>query len=146
MKTVICLLTVLTLLPAQEKKIKFDESFNPSTLKEPEIKLPTILRPDEPLPPEFLPSELDTVVEGFRVQVVSTQDLQEANRLVTQLSPMFNGEVYIIFDSPNYKLRVGNFRSRSVAELARERITKLGHRAAWIIKTKVKRVSTTRRL
>ena len=145
MRILICLLALLTLLPAQKKKIKFDESFDPSTLKEPEIKLPIILRPDEPLPPEFLPADADTVVEGFRVQVVSTQSLEEANKLSTQLSSMFDGEVYIIFDSPNYKLRVGNFRSRSAAEEARKRIAALGHRAAWIIRTQVKRASSPRR-
>ena len=57
MRILISLLALLTLLPAQKKKIKFDESFDPSTLREPEIKLPIILRPDEPLPPEFLPTE-----------------------------------------------------------------------------------------
>ena len=133
------------LLPAQKKKIKFDESFDPSTLKEPEIKLPIILRPDEPLPPELLPAEGDTVVEGFRVQVISTQDLEEANRLFTQLSIMFEGAVYIIFDSPNYKVRIGNFLSRSTAEKARKRIAALGYKSAWIIRTQVKRVSPIRR-
>ncbi len=145
MRILISLLALLTLLPAQKKKIKFDESFDPSTLREPEIKLPIILRPDEPLPPEFLPADADTVVEGFRVQVMSTQKLEEANRLFGELSPVFNGEVYIIFDSPNYKLRVGNFRSRSAAEQARKRIAGLGHRAAWIIRTQVKRAAAPRR-
>ena len=145
MKSLICLLALLMFLPAQNKKIKFDESFDPSTLNEPEIKLPIILRPDEPLPPELLPAESDTVVEGFRVQVISTQDIEEANRLFTQLSIMFEGAVYIIFDSPYYKLRIGNFLSRSTAEQARKRITALGYKSAWIIRTQVKRVSPIRR-
>tara|TARA_Y100000590_G_scaffold365043_1_gene423723 strand:- start:12437 stop:12844 length:408 start_codon:yes stop_codon:yes gene_type:complete len=132
-------------LPAQKRKIKFDESFDPSTLNEPKIKLPIILRPDEPLPPEFLPAEGDTVVEGFRVQVISTQNLEQANRLFAQLSPLFEGDVYIIFDSPNYKVRVGNFLSRSTAEEARKRISALGYKAAWIIRTQIKRLSSSRR-
>ena len=145
MKSLICLLVLLMLLPAQNKKIKFDESFDPSKLNEPEIKLPIILRPDEPLPPELLPAESDTVVEGFRVQVISTQNLEQANRLFAQLSPMFEGTVYIIFDSPNYKVRVGNFLSRSTAEEVRKRIVALGYKAAWIIRTQVKRLSPARR-
>ena len=111
-----------SILINKNKKIKFDESFDPSTLNEPKIKLPIILRPDERLPPEFLPAEGDTVVEGFRVQVISTQDIEEANRLFTQLSPTFEGAVYIIFESPNYTVRIGNFLSRSTAEQARKRI------------------------
>ena len=139
MKRIITLLAVISLLSAQKKKIRFDESFDPATLKEPKIKLPVMLKPDEPLPPQFSPAEKDTIVDGFRVQVISTQDLNEANRLMMELSSLFGNEVYIIFDSPNYKVRVGNFRSRGNAEKARQRIVDLGHRAAWIIRTKVRR-------
>ena len=139
MKRIITLLAVISLLSAQKKKDRFDESFDPATLKEPKIKLPVMLKPDEPLPPQFSPVEKDTIVDGFRVQVISTQDLNEANRLMMELSSLFGNEVYIIFDSPNYKVRVGNFRSRGNAEKARQRIVDLGHRAAWIIRTKVRR-------
>ena len=139
MKRIITLLAVISLLFAQKEKIRFDESFDPATLKEPKIKLPVMLKPDELLPPQFSPAETDTVVDGFRVQVISTQDVNEANRLMMELSSLFGNEVYIIFDSPNYKVRVGNFRSRGNAEKARHRIVDLGHRAAWIIRTKVRK-------
>ena len=139
MKRIITLLAVISLLSAQKKKGRFDESFDPANLKEPKIKLHVMLKPDEPLPPQFSPVEKDTIVDGFRVQVISTQDLNEANRLMMELSSLFGNEVYIIFDSPNYKVRVGNFRSRGNAEKARQRIVDLGHRAAWIIRTKVRR-------
>ena len=138
MKRIITLLAVISLLSAQKKKIRFDESFDPATLKEPKIKLPVMLKPDELLPPQFSPVETDTVVDGFRVQVLSTQDLNEANHLMIELSSLFGNEVYIVFDSPNYKVRVGNFRSRGNAEKARQRIVALGHRAAWIIRTRVR--------
>ena len=138
MKRIIILLAVISLLFAQKKKIRFDESFDPATLKEPKIKLPVMLKPDEPLPPQFSPVETDTVVDGFRVQVLSTQDLNEANHLMIELSSLFGNEVYIVFDSPNYKVRVGNFRSRGNAEKARQRIVDLGHRATWIIRTRVR--------
>jgi len=137
MKRIITLLAVISLLSAQKKKIRFDESFDPATLKEPKIKLPVMLKPDELLPPQFSPVETDTVVDGFRVQVLSTQDLNEANHLMIELSSLFGNEVYIVFNSPNYKVRVGNFRFRGNAEKARQRIVDLGHRAAWIIRTRV---------
>ncbi len=139
MKRIIIFLAVISLLSAQKKKGRFDESFDPATLKEPKIKLPVMLKPDELLPPQFSPVETDTVVDGFRVQVISTQDLNEANRLMMELSSLFGNEVYIIFDSPNYKVRVGNFRSRGNAEKVRQRIVDLGHRAAWIVRTKVRK-------
>lgn len=141
MRKAVILLVLACLLPAQKpkKKIKFDESFDPSSLKEPEIKLPIILRPDAPLPPEFSPVDTDTIVDGFRVQVIATQDYAEATQLVTQLEPLFADEIYVVFDSPNYKVRIGNYRSRANAENARERIAALGHNAAWIVRTKVRK-------
>ena len=140
MKTFYYLIVFLSLSLAQQGSLKFDENFDPSILKEPKIKLPMIISPDEPLPLKFSPTELDSVIEGFRVQVISTQALDKANAVLSVLLPEFGPEVYIIFDSPNYKLRVGNFTSRVSAEKARKKIASLGYSAPWVIKTKVKRL------
>lgn len=142
MKVLIFLIIIQTFLTGQKENPRFDESFDPSVLKEPDIRLPIILRPNEPLPREFLPTQTDTIIDGFRVQVISTQDFNQANTLLSALLQEFGTEMYIIFDSPYYKLRVGNFRSRGSAEKAKQRIIELGHKTAWIIRTKVRRVPT----
>ena len=59
MKTFYYLIVFLSLGLAQQGSLKFDEDFDPSTLKEPEIKLPIIINLDEPLPLKFSPTELD---------------------------------------------------------------------------------------
>lgn len=50
---------------------------------------------------------------GWRIQVFSTPQLSEANRekakLLQQLDDM---HATIIFEAPNYKVRVGNYRDR----------------------------------
>ena len=143
MKAFYYLIVFLSLGLAQQGSLKFDEDFDPSTLKEPEIKLPIIINLDEPLPLKFSPTELDSVIEGFRVQVISTQALDKANAVLSELLPEFGSEIYIIFDSPNYKVRVGNFKSRISAEKARQKIASLGYSAPWVIKTKVNRLPTT---
>ena len=139
MKILSSIIIVLSIIIAQQDNLNFDESFDPSILKEPEIKLPTTISSDEPLPKIFLPTEIDSVIDGFRVQVLSIQDLNKANAIFSSLSSQFDSEVYIIYDSPNYKLRIGNYTSRVSAEKTREKLLSLGYSAPWIIKTKIKR-------
>ena len=44
---------------------------------------------------------------------------------------------YLDFDSPYYKVRVGDFRSREEADNVREMVRSKGYPKAWIVKTKV---------
>ena len=68
--------------------------------------------------------------------MISTQALDKANTVLSELLPEFGSEIYIIFDSPNYKVRVGNFKSRISAEKARQKIVSFGYSAPWVIITK----------
>ena len=80
---------------------------------------------------------VDSIIDGFRIQVASTNDLDFANSLSNSIKDKFNYETYIIFDSPNYKLRVGDFISRINAETIRVNLIKNGYDKSWIIRTKV---------
>ena len=51
---------------------------------------------------------------------------------------IFGDTVYIDFETPLYKLRIGSFKNRKSAEKAIKSISKLGAKDAWIIRTKVK--------
>lgn len=117
--------------------VQFDESFDPSTLVEPELKWPVILHPGETLPDRGEGPPTDTNEEGYRIQVLSTPDYATADSLMGELVPVFHGEVYLTFDPPNYKVRVGNFKFRSRAEEAQERLGRMGFRSAWIIRTQI---------
>ena len=44
-------------------------------------------------------------------------------------------KIYIKFELPNYKLRVGNFDSRKKAEAYRNKVIQLGYRSAWVVPT-----------
>lgn len=60
-----------------------------------------------------------TSLEGFRVQIYSGSGLtskDEASATQTRFLKMFPGErAYIIYNAPFWRVRVGDFRSRSEA-------------------------------
>lgn len=125
-----------TLLNAQDKKIKFD----PNNLVDPEPRWPII---SSPLNSEnFMTnkSSIDStqiIIEGFRVQILATKQLAKAEKLQKDLSSILNQKIYIVFEAPNYKVRVGNFIDRNKAENFRKNIVKEGYQSSWIIRTRI---------
>ena len=50
-------------------------------------------------------------VQGYRVQVYFSNDRKKAYAMkdkVVKLHPEYSNEVYVVYQSPNYKVRVGN--------------------------------------
>lgn len=64
--------------------------------------------------------------KGFRVQVLSTQSRGEAFKMKTDLLTKFPDlKSYLLFQSPNFKVRIGNFIKRADAEKLRSQLNKL---------------------
>ena len=133
------LLFIPFVLFAQNEKTKPDESFNPSELKEPKIEFPLIIMPDDKLLGEEEEEDIpaDSTLDGYRIQILTTRDPEEADTLKAQLQGSFPGEVYVIYDPPNYKVRVGNYINRPLAEESQVRLKRMGFRRAWLIRTRV---------
>ena len=124
------------LIFGQEKKIKFD----PNKLNDPEPRWPKIISPlsiDSQLIKQEKPDSTQIIIEGFRVQVLATRDQINGERLRNKLSESFLEDIYIIFESPNYKVRMGNFINRRDAEALRQSLAKKGYPSAWIIRTRI---------
>lgn len=76
---------------------------------------------------------------GFRVQVVSTQDVREAENLRAEFNAWldedaseYNANAYILFRQPFYRLHVGDFKSRADAiEFAQ--VVKRKFPDAWVV-------------
>ena len=128
--------TFIVCIYSQDVKF-FDESFDPLNLVEPDLKLPIIIRTNDNIPQNLTNFIPDSIVDGFRIQVVSTNDLNLANSMANEIKEKFSFQAYIIFDSPNYKLRLGDFNSRKNAELIKKDLVKNGYNKSWIIRTKV---------
>lgn len=63
---------------------------------------------------------------GYRVQVLSTQSRGEAFKMKTNLLTKFPDlKSYLLFQSPNFKVRIGNFIKRDEAEKLRKELQKL---------------------
>ncbi|MDE3143965.1 MAG: SPOR domain-containing protein [Bacteroidota bacterium] len=62
--------------------------------------------------------------KGFRVQIISTSNRDEAFKMKADVLTKFpDQKSYIIFQAPNYKIRIGNFLKREDAENYRKQIT-----------------------
>lgn len=73
-------------------------------------------------------------VPGFRVQVLTTQTLGKAIQVKAEADSLLpNYNVYIVYDSPYYKVRIGDFRARYEANQAVPYIAGHGFPNAWLV-------------
>ena len=79
-----------------------------------------------------------TTKEVFRIQIFESSVASIARAEARRFQNIFGDTVYIDFETPLYKLRIGNFLNRKDAEEAVESISRLGAKDAWIIRTKEK--------
>tara|TARA_Y100001970_G_scaffold195832_1_gene238061 strand:+ start:518 stop:940 length:423 start_codon:yes stop_codon:yes gene_type:complete len=125
-----------SILFSQQKKIKFD----PNKLNDPKLNWPKIISPfnlDTLNSKETTLTDSMIIIEGFRVQVLATRDRFNAEKLQLELEQIFQHKIYVIFEAPNYKVRIGNFIDRQKAEAFRIELAKKGYSSAWIIRTKI---------
>ena len=77
------------------------------------------------------------ISEGYRVQILATRYFEYADSLAISISRKVNDSVYIEFEAPNYKVRVGDFINRESAELFQQELMSMGYRASWILRTRI---------
>ncbi|MDZ4838604.1 MAG: hypothetical protein SGJ04_01225 [Bacteroidota bacterium] len=54
----------------------------------------------------------DVTIQGYRIQVFFGAERLEANKLNTQLQYQYPNEtVYLAYQQPNYRVKIGNFRT-----------------------------------
>jgi hypothetical protein len=56
---------------------------------------------------------------------------------VAEAEAIFPGEVYLQYDAPYYKVRVGNCLTRREGDLLQERAVRRGYRDAWVVRSLV---------
>ena len=141
MKLIILLFSIISILHGQNNIIKFD----PNKLKDPEPKWPKIINP---INSKNLSNQDSTsldsasiIVEGFRIQLFATRDRFNAEKFQIDLGKIYDKKIYVIFEAPNYKVRIGNFIDRNRAEKVRSEFSKKGYPSAWIIRTKIEPIN-----
>ena len=111
--------------------------FNDNPPKFPTVNLPSFSSQDDL--EDISSNEEINLIKGYRVQIVISQNEQELQDVKTDIEKSINEQTYIIFELPNYKLRIGNFLNRKEAENFQKKIVRLGYRTAWVVPTMIEK-------
>ena len=120
-----------------------DESFDPLSLNDYKLDIESRnAHSDDVVSVEQLlrsDSVEDTIVvgqetDGFRVQLISTRDQEEARSIMRNAVISFAENVYREYDNPYYKIRVGDFKSRYDATQVQEKAIEMGFHEAWVVR------------
>ena len=111
--------------------------FNDNPPKFPTVNLPSFSS-DNDLE-NISSNEEINLIKGYRVQIVISQNEQELQDVKIEIEKSIDEQTYIIFELPNYKLRVGNFLNRKEAENFQKKIVRLGYSTAWVVPTMIEK-------
>ncbi len=88
--------------------------------------------------PDTEPPGEQEYAQGFRIQLYSTTDMEAAQEVYMVADSLFSDQwIYIVFEVPFYKVRLGDFQTRPDANKSLARISRLGFREAWIVPDRV---------
>ncbi|PJA99677.1 MAG: hypothetical protein CO128_02965 [Ignavibacteriales bacterium CG_4_9_14_3_um_filter_30_11] len=75
---------------------------------------------------------------GFRVQILSTDNLEQARNMQNRVLPKISQKnAYILFDPPFYKLQIGDFTFLPLAENLEFKLKQLGYEDARVVREKI---------
>ena len=80
---------------------------------------------------------IQSVSEGYRVQVLATRYFERADSLAVIMKNTVSDSVYVDFEAPNYKVRVGDFIDRDTAETLQQELVQMGYNSAWILRARI---------
>ena len=80
---------------------------------------------------------VQSVSEGYRVQVLATRYIERADSLALIMKNTINDSVYVDFEAPNYKVRVGDFIDRDSAQSLQQVLVQMGYNSAWVLRTRI---------
>ena len=137
MKNIVLLLILNALLFSQDSLYWFDMS----KVRDPIPSTPKVL--DKVFGTSQL-NVLDSIKnarvstrEGFRLQIYEASAADQANKILNKYEKALSDSLYIIFEAPLYKIRYGNFITKSEAEAAKNALKKKGYKNIWIVKSRI---------
>jgi len=77
------------------------------------------------------------VARGYRVQIFLSDDLRDASRVMAEARERFEQEVYLEYDAPYYKVRVGDCPTEWSGEELLRVARRLGYPDAWLVRTMI---------
>lgn len=83
---------------------------------------------------------VEETILGFRIQILSTSNIDDADASRMAAQQLFLSDtVYVVYDPPVYKVRVGDFDSRLEANNRLADVQERGFRDAWVVPDNVLR-------
>ena len=82
-----------------------------------------------------------TTQEGYRLQIFESSSVDDANRTLRKFERSLKDSVYMVFEAPLYKLRLGNFVTKKEAEKQKENLNKKGYKNIWIVRSRIEQSS-----
>lgn len=87
---------------------------------------------------EDVPLDFDSVnSQAFRIQILTSKVFGKAQKAVKVAEEIFDRPVYLDYEVPYFKVRVGSFYDRDQAEDYMMRARAAGYKEAWIVVTNV---------
>ena len=74
---------------------------------------------------------------GYRIQLISTQNLAEAISVKARADSTCSVPVYVDFEPPNYKVRIGNYITNEEAMNMQNSMQRQGFKNAWVVPSKI---------
>ncbi len=135
----LCLLLILSSTFGQEMDLKkiFDPSEHRDVQPEWPVIINNVLPGKNPIDTILAADTIHWVTDGFRVQVLASKSISKADSLSTILNATLADSAYVVYETPNYKVRVGDYIDRQAADKMRESLHKMGYRSAWVIRTRI---------
>ena len=85
-----------------------------------------------------LQRKIISTTDGYRVEVISTDDIEEANRVRAEIyEKTARKEVYVTFEPPFYKVKAGDFTTKSDANDFKFKLNQLGYTEAKVVQETV---------
>jgi cell division septation protein DedD len=126
-----------------ENKPPYDESFDPLSLNDNDIVV-TPVKPGVSDTKEQAAQNNKKIphseTNGFRVQILATNNLEKASLVEQEASERFKRSgysTYLVFEAPLYKIRIGDCTDRLQAEKIRDMAKSVGYDGAFIVKSVV---------
>jgi len=115
--------------------------FDPDEHRDVQPKWPVIINNifpgDNALDSILITDTVHWVTEGYRVQVLASKSMTKADSLSTILNDTLKDSIYVVYETPNYKVRIGDYIVREDAEETRQYLNNIGYPSAWIIRTRI---------
>jgi hypothetical protein len=121
----------------------YERTLNPSDFDE-EVSVVRETQPDSLKPVAIEPTVTDslvieeTVTQGFRIQIYASRKIDEATTVRTMAAEQFfEDSIYIVYDPPVYRVRIGDFPTRVEASRRLPSISSRGYPDAWVVADRI---------